>query len=453
MNAVVGPGSSRSTDTTAVAAATAPARAERVALAALVPAVALAACVEAADPALDELGTVSDPIINGTVVTSDTLGVVKITRNALTLCSGTLLTNQVVLSAGHCFSAADVADPGHVNVSILGGATTTATRIDIQPDEDVARLWLAAPLGGKRIYNPLYSADPALLLGAEVPCFGWGRSSLNYGGSILRTATLRVSRTDPTEYDLAVNAQGQMLWLGDSGGPCTFQLNGTRYVTGVHRNCDPYGDVVDWCTDVAGTASVDWVYSHSIAAYWHGLYSKDLDAAVTWDAHYAYFFRGDEYIKWDIAADAPVPGFPARIATYWPGLFDADLDAAVMWPDGHAYFFRGSEYIKWDVVHDRREFGPAPIADHWPGLFTKDLDAAVVWPTGKAYFFKGDQYIRWDIATDQRDVGPTAIGNWWKGLFPRDLDAIAMWPDGKVYFFKGDRYDRYDVSLDRTDLY
>src|SRR5262249_51413420 len=45
-----------------------------------------------------------------------------------------------------------------------------------------------------------------------------------------------------------------------------------------------------------------------------------------------------------------------------------------------AYFFKGSDYVRYDIANDSVDFGPSPIAQFWPALpaaFTSNLDAAV----------------------------------------------------------------------------
>jgi len=97
-------------------------------------------------------------------------------------------------------------------------------------------------------------------------------------------------------------------------------------------------------------------------------------------------------------------GHPKAISSGWAGVFESNLDAAVVWSNGKAYFFNGDQYIRYDIAADRADEGyPKAISSGWAGVFESDLDAAVVWPNGKAYFFKGDQYIRYDIATDQAE--------------------------------------------------
>jgi hemopexin len=149
------------------------------------------------------------------------------------------------------------------------------------------------------------------------------------------------------------------------------------------------------------------------------------------------------------------PAWPKDIASHWTGLaWDRDIDAAVNWGDGKVYFFKDDQYVRYDVASDRAEPGwPKRIRDHWPGLWQRDIDAAVNWWNGKAYFFKGAEYVRYDIAADAVDAGyPKEIARHWRGLWDRDLDAVVNWGDGKAYFFKGAEYIRYDLAADVTDF-
>ncbi|MFE2023233.1 hemopexin repeat-containing protein, partial [Streptomyces sp. NPDC059499] len=94
-----------------------------------------------------------------------------------------------------------------------------------------------------------------------------------------------------------------------------------------------------------------------------------LDAGVVWPDGNAYFFRGSQYVRYDIENDKVAPGYPLPIADYWPGLWPADLTGGVVWNDGKAYFFRGSEYMRFDIESEKVDAGyPKPISPHWPGL-------------------------------------------------------------------------------------
>lgn len=173
----------------------------------------------------------------------------------------------------------------------------------------------------------------------------------------------------------------------------------------------------------------------------------------------AYFFKGNQYLRYDIKADKTDPGYPRPIAGAWPGFpasFNAGVDADLAWNNGKVYFFKGSQYIRYDVAADRVDPGyPKPIAGIWRGLWTDNIDAAMTWPNGKAYFFKGNQYIRYDIATNKADPGyPKLIAAGWRGLpasFNAGLQAAVTWPNGKSYLFKGNQYVRYDIKTDRAD--
>jgi len=186
---------------------------------------------------------------------------------------------------------------------------------------------------------------------------------------------------------------------------------------------------------------------------------KKIDAVVEWDNGKAYFFRGGQYVRYDMKTDRVDPGYPKPIDNQsWPGLtFTDGIDAAANWGNGKAYFFKGGQYIRYDLRSDRADPGyPKPIDNQsWPGLpWTSGIDAAVNWYNGKAYFFKGSQYVRYDVKADRVDPGypKTISAESWPGLgFTDGVDAAVNWKNGKAYFFKGDRYIRYDVKSDRAD--
>ena len=97
----------------------------------------------------------------------------------------------------------------------------------------------------------------------------------------------------------------------------------------------------------------------------------------------------------------------------------------MLWGGGKAYFFKGKQYLRYDVVADHVDPGyPRPIAGNWPGMWPEKIDAAICWPgNGTAYFSKGDQYPRYDIAGDKTDAGyPKPIAGNWPG-FPADFAA------------------------------
>jgi hypothetical protein len=171
--------------------------------------------------------------------------------------------------------------------------------------------------------------------------------------------------------------------------------------------------------------------------------------AVAWPNGKAYFFRGSQYIRYDMATDAPDTGYPKAIADGWPGVFADGVDAVLVASDTTAYFFRGSEYLSFDIATDTVVTGPTPITEGWPGVFDSSIDAAVLWPNGKVYFFRGDEYQRYDLAAGAVDDGfPQPIGAAWTGVFDKDIDTVLRWDDATAYFFRADEYSRFDISAD-----
>lgn len=182
-------------------------------------------------------------------------------------------------------------------------------------------------------------------------------------------------------------------------------------------------------------------------------------AVVNWGNGKAYCFRGSQYVRFDIKAGRTDSGYPKPINSgTWPGLIWIEgIDAAVNWGNGKAYFFRGSQYVRYDIASDRVDPGyPQPInSQTWPGLvWTDGIDAAVNWGNGKAYFFKGNQYIRYDIKADRADSGyPKPINaQTWRGMIWTDgIDDVVAWNNGKAYFFRGNQFIQFDIKEDRAD--
>ncbi|HEY1065036.1 MAG TPA: hemopexin repeat-containing protein [Pirellulales bacterium] len=156
---------------------------------------------------------------------------------------------------------------------------------------------------------------------------------------------------------------------------------------------------------------------------WPGVpFTHGIDAALLWKDGKMFLFKGSQYIRFDIMTDKVDPGYPKPIAGNWPGLpFTDGIDSAVLWNNGKkVFFFKGDQYVRFDVDADKVDEGyPKKIDDNtWPGLsFTKHIDALVMGDNGKLFVFQGDQYVRFDITTDKQDPGyPKPIAGNWPGL-------------------------------------
>jgi hypothetical protein len=232
-----------------------------------------------------------------------------------------------------------------------------------------------------------------------------------------------------------------------------------------------------------------------IKGNWKGLWDTGVDAAINWGDGVYYFFKGDKYKRFDVATNGADEGAGEELPIIgnWPGLWSDGIDAAINWNGAVAYFFKGNQVVRYCMGKDGAVEGAGNIRfikDAWPGLWHDGVDAAINWGNGAAFFFKGNQYKRYDmglkglpegagaalsiggtrgrlstaldwstnhvfffsgglywrfnIGSDCVDVGyPKPIEGNWPGLWPDGFDAALNWGDGVYYFFKGDKYKRY----------
>jgi hypothetical protein len=191
-----------------------------------------------------------------------------------------------------------------------------------------------------------------------------------------------------------------------------------------------------------------------IAGNWPGLPAAWLSGARTalsWHDNAVYFLRDAQYLKYNLRSDSAGPIKP--IAGNWHGLPAAwaasGVDAAVNWGNGKVYFFKGGEYLRYDIATDRADDNyPRPLTPrwwpNWPAAWTSGIDAGVALKSGKAYLFKGREYLRYDIVRDRVDEGyPLPIAGHWPGLpnvFSSGIDAVIRAPgeDLTVDYFYGD---------------
>lgn len=92
-------------------------------------------------------------------------------------------------------------------------------------------------------------------------------------------------------------------------------------------------------------------------------YTKDVQYGNAW------VFNPPEVAGSQFAVVLEV-SFPGLIdeGTFPPN-FAAAIDNVVVWNNGKAYFFKGSEYIRYDIATDKTDEGPVPIIRNWHGLW------------------------------------------------------------------------------------
>ena len=208
----------------------------------------------------------------------------------------------------------------------------------------------------------------------------------------------------------------------------------------------------NWINGVLSAGDIAGVRQY----YGSSTFDGNRKAAIAWPNGKIYFFNGSEYTRYTLASGKADSGYPKPIAgnwTGWPAAWASGVDAAVNWGNGKVYFFRGSQYLRFDVATDKVDQAPKAIAGNWPGwpaAFT-GVDAVVNWGNGKAYFFRGSQYLRYSITLDKVDQAPKAIAGNWPGLFTSNIDYSVTPGNGKTYFFKGLQYAQYNMAADTVD--
>lgn len=70
--------------------------------------------------------------------------------------------------------------------------------------------------------------------------------------------------------------------------------------------------------------------SYPINSNWTGVWSSGFDAALNWGNGKVFFFRGSQYMRYDLVKNKVDPGYPKSIAFNWGGLHSSGVDAAFL---------------------------------------------------------------------------------------------------------------------------
>lgn len=174
---------------------------------------------------------------------------------------------------------------------------------------------------------------------------------------------------------------------------------------------------------------------------------------LDWDEQYCLFFTGNMVFYYDNAKDRVEEGGPYNIADEFPGVWTDGFDTVFKWADECVYFFKGDQYIRYNHREGCVPEGYPRHLSEWPGVTFDRIDAAVYYSNGKAYFFRAGNYIRYDMAADHADADyPMNTGKMWKGIWGEGIDSVGTWPraNGFMYFYKGNQYIKYDFNADKS---
>jgi hypothetical protein len=117
-----------------------------------------------------------------------------------------------------------------------------------------------------------------------------------------------------------------------------------------------------------------------------------------------FVFKRNKCIRLDF--DTGQVDEPREIAEEWPGVTFDRIDAGLNAGPDSVYFFRGNQYIRYNTLKHRADEGyPELTSKRWVGVSFDRIDAAIYWGNSKVYLFKDNQYVRYDMATYRVDPG------------------------------------------------
>ncbi|HEX4474360.1 MAG TPA: trypsin-like serine protease [Polyangiaceae bacterium] len=228
------------------------------------------------------IGKAREAIQNATFISDpQDYGLVLILNNN-GYCSGVLVTNYWVLTAGHCVLQNGfnfVFQETSKNSEATQAALAVQTAVSPTPGLDVGLIKLSAPFSIGSVTSGyhlnIYGGDFNAAVGAPLVCLGYGNSTTsesssndpNFGrpqGAVMGVSQL----LSPWDYMAKPwNNDGQLMMPGDSGGPCYYALGFNGFLLlGIQNDLFlPDNNPADWYDSQARSdAFASWVNATAI---------------------------------------------------------------------------------------------------------------------------------------------------------------------------------------------
>ena len=151
-------------------------------------------------------------------------------------------------------------------------------------------------------------------------------------------------------------------------------------------------------------------------------YNKKIVSNVSIDTYQGCI---SPFCRYYVYYDKRLERGPRPIREY--GLPDelSNMDAVFIWGgNGVTYFFKGDQYWRYDDRVNKISIGyPRKIYRAWKGV-PSNLGAAMKWRNGRTYFFKDRKYYRLDDMKIQVDAGyPKITGLGWMKCAKNEIRA------------------------------
>jgi hypothetical protein len=227
-------------------------------------------------------------IKNGTASATDYVVLVRLTATG-EICTGTLVRNDVVLTAEHCTQGRTL---GSIKVRVGATDFDVVDKDEIQPfhplDATLLRLERPIAVGGSTEGWSLdlvrNLSELQALAGTNVTCIGYGLKTCNgvNDAGAQRTGTVRVKAASDSTLAFSDVNNNQVQAAGDSGGAC-FTAETPPRITGVNRtaSCQPTGGGTnDTANQSPASSLVPWF--DAVLARWSYTFHVSDGAAKKW---------------------------------------------------------------------------------------------------------------------------------------------------------------------------